>query len=390
MKQKILVILTLLILSLFLTQTTIAQTTISSVKSIEISPTQTIETKTCPVNCICEGDLVTCPVETSCTPPCIKSGNTCTCPAEKGTCTSHIDDNGCTIIECSDGTSTKTCPVTDCKSPCIKSGNTCTCPAEKTWTGTLQKCIVPASPEAWECGKCYNYFLILENGEEITFNDKSFTNLNEFVGKRVKIIGYKNNVVLIMCPIRITATNIELAGEVVTCPVNCICEGDVTTCPAEKQVETCPEGCTCSGDTVTCQTTETRPVEAKIETVSGVETISISKIEDKLSITTKEASAITTEKLIIEKSKLYLKTSAGNKEVKILPEEASSKATEISKISEIELIEESQKPVYSVKGTKQARILFIFPVEMEIGTKVNAETGNIISISKPWWSFLAW
>ena len=91
-----------------------------------------------------------------------------------------------------------------------------------------------------------------------------------------------------------------------------------------------------------------------------------------------------------EQAKLYVQTSVGPKEIKILPEEASAKTTAVTKISTIEIKEESQQPIYSVMGTKQAKLFFVIPVSIQIETKVSAESGNVISVKKPWWSFLAW
>ncbi len=102
-------------------------------------------------------------------------------------------------------------------------------------------------------------------------------------------------------------------------------------------------------------------------------------------------SAKFSKELVIEESKLLMRTSAGRKTINILPEDAVavSATPKIEMVKAIELGEESQKPVYSVVGTKQARIFFIIPVSMEVTTKINAETGNVISVNKPWWSFLA-
>jgi len=117
--------------------------------------------------------------------------------------------------------------------------------------------------------------------------------------------------------------------------------------------------------------------------------INVDKINKKAKIQI-ENKIVTTDKGIeIKESKLYIQTSVGPKEVKILPEEASSNATAVTEISAIELKEESQQPIYSVKGTKQAKLLFIISVSMQIETKVSAESGNVISVKKPWWSFLA-
>ena len=84
-----------------------------------------------------------------------------------------------------------------------------------------------------------------------------------------------------------------------------------------------------------------------------------------------------------------MQTSTGStKEIKVMPEEVSeilgTSSTEITGLKE-----ESEKAVYSVSGTRQAKIIAVFSVDMKIQAKVSAETGEIISIKKPWWSFLA-
>ena len=190
-----------------------------------------------------------------------------------------------------------------------------------------------------------------------------------------------------------------------TCPVGCICEGKTTTCPVVQPPvcdppciksgdncvcsRICPVGCICEGKTTTCPTIETKPTITTVETLTGTETIQVKKIEDKLQIESGKTSANSKETFVIEESKLYITTSSGNKQIKVLPEEASSKA-KVTTVKEIELKEEASVPVYSVKGTKEAKILAIIPISLEIETKVSAESGEIVSISKPWWSFLAW
>jgi len=98
-------------------------------------------------------------------------------------------------------------------------------------------------------------------------------------------------------------------------------------------------------------------------------------------------------KIVVKQSKLFMDTPAGEKPIDILPEYAISKAKGVAETPEIKKVElkvEAEKPVYSVKGIKQARLLFIIPVSMEIETKVDAETRDVISVNKPWWSSLAW
>lgn len=96
--------------------------------------------------------------------------------------------------------------------------------------------------------------------------------------------------------------------------------------------------------------------------------------------------------LAVENSKLVMETSAGKNPINIMPEAAiaASETPDNKSIKKIELKEESQKPIYFIEGVKRARILFVFPVSLDIKTKISAETGKVISIEKPWWSFLAW
>ncbi|MCX6818728.1 MAG: DUF333 domain-containing protein [Candidatus Aenigmarchaeota archaeon] len=97
-----------------------------------------------------------------------------------------------------------------------------------------------------------------------------------------------------------------------------------------------------------------------------------------------------TGKLAVEENGLFMETSDGKKPINIMPEAAVAVSETPTSFTKVELKEESQQPVYSVTGTQPARILFIIPISMEIKTKINAESGDVISVSKPWWSFLAW
>ncbi len=137
---------------------------------------------------------------------------------------------------------------------------------------------------------------------------------------------------------------------------------------------------------------ELQPIDTEVEVTIGAVTstrpILIEQKENKLLIQTEYASASTIKKLVIKERKLYMETSEGNKQIKIMPEVASSKAIEITAVKEIELKEEHAKPVYSVKGIKQSTLFLIVPISMEVETKINAETGVVISVNKPWWSFL--
>jgi len=85
-----------------------------------------------------------------------------------------------------------------------------------------------------------------------------------------------------------------------------------------------------------------------------------------------------------------MNTSAGQQQINIMPEDAVNISGATLSNAKVALKEINQKPVYSVIGARQARLFLIIPVQMEINTEVDAGTGSVISVSKPWWSFLVW
>jgi len=102
-------------------------------------------------------------------------------------------------------------------------------------------------------------------------------------------------------------------------------------------------------------------------------------------------SAEYTGELMFQESKMYMNTSAGKRIVNILPEDAVgiSEMPAMNSVG-IELREDSGRPAYFVKGTNQERLFFILPVTIDVEAKVDAETGKLVSVKRPWWSFLAW
>ncbi len=152
-----------------------------------------------------------------------------------------------------------------------------------------------------------------------------------------------------------------------------------------NHTENCPQGCICDeeGNLITCQF----PIEIKempiliSKTISGV-----------ISITSEGVEGITSQKVRVIDSKLYMENPTGIRQIKLMPSQASSKAINASGIVEVKSImleEKGDIPMYYVKGTKNANLLGFIPVSLEIDTSINAETGDIVSVDGPWWSFLA-
>ncbi|MCK4781398.1 hypothetical protein KAS79_00525 [Candidatus Parcubacteria bacterium] len=98
------------------------------------------------------------------------------------------------------------------------------------------------------------------------------------------------------------------------------------------------------------------------------------------------------QELVIEESKLLMKTSDGKKPINISPADAVavSGTPDQKAIKEIEIKEEAKKPIYLIQGTKKAKLFFLIPVSMKVESKIDAETGKVLAVKKPWWNFLAW
>jgi hypothetical protein len=90
-----------------------------------------------------------------------------------------------------------------------------------------------------------------------------------------------------------------------------------------------------------------------------------------------------------------------NAEVKVMPDTASEKALERLKLKNcveeqgclLELREvrdkEDSKVVYQLKAQKESKVLGLFKKKMPVQAQVDAETGEVIQVKKPWWAFLA-
>lgn len=90
-----------------------------------------------------------------------------------------------------------------------------------------------------------------------------------------------------------------------------------------------------------------------------------------------------------------------NAEVKVMPDTASEKAIERLKLKSctveegcsIELKEvgsgEQTKAAYEIKTQKEAKVFGLFKTKMQVQAQVDAENGEVLKSSKPWWSFLA-
>ena len=154
---------------------------------------------------------------------------------------------------------------------------------------------------------------------------------------------------------------------------------------SKKKAITCPEGCNCEKNSVVCYIGNWSSVH--IPSSRKVEVIIKKESEDSVSLTVQNISVITSKNVMVKNKKLYFNTSRGGREIKVLPAEISYKIKGL-KIQRLELKEENQIPVYFVEGVKEVKLFGLIPISLEIEAKINAETGEIVSIRKPWWCFL--
>ncbi len=188
---------------------------------------------------------------------------------------------------------------------------------------------------------------------------------------------------------------------------NRICEegeADVVEChcPISADENRClrpcmPKAGSCPTDCKKPPSIEKESIETEIITEKDEEPVPISikgSADKTITVKTKESEAVTSEKIVIQESKLYMEVNDKKKsEIKVLPEEASAKAVEAvgkGQVDKIELKQEAEKPVYSVRVIKKAKLFRLIPITMRIETKVDAETGDVLSVKKPWWSFFVW
>lgn len=101
----------------------------------------------------------------------------------------------------------------------------------------------------------------------------------------------------------------------------------------------------------------------------------------------KNISLETKEEIKIKENKLYM----NDKEIKVMPDTASEKAIATLELKKDVIIElkDTGKLIYEITGEKEVKILALFKTEMQVKTQIDAQTGNVDKIEKPWWSFLA-
>lgn len=111
-------------------------------------------------------------------------------------------------------------------------------------------------------------------------------------------------------------------------------------------------------------------------------------------ISEQDANAFTTSQIEFEDGKLYIQKQNKKARVKVLPEQASENAkirSSMHVIKNFELtIDENGKAVYEASGVQIGKFFGIFPVRMDVNSVIDAESGELKKINRPFWHFLVW
>jgi len=100
------------------------------------------------------------------------------------------------------------------------------------------------------------------------------------------------------------------------------------------------------------------------------------------------------------RTRLYTQMSNGrNAEIKVMPDAASETALQRLRLQncdgecQIELREvgsgQNARLAYEMRTQRQSKVFGLFGARMQVQAQVDAETGEVIRVNKPWWAFLA-
>jgi len=164
------------------------------------------------------------------------------------------------------------------------------------------------------------------------------------------------------------------------CPANCVCNKEAINCLEEKNL-------------IQVEVEATKKSTKDVETSHGSFKISknrieISKLNQEMTLLkSKNVEVIISSPIRVIESKLFVGEKNQMISINVLPDEVVSNS-EIDTLLSIELKEDNGRPTYFVFGKSSRKLVSIIPVMLKIKTKIDPETGNIIFIEKPWWSFL--
>ena len=145
--------------------------------------------------------------------------------------------------------------------------------------------------------------------------------------------------------------------------------------------KSCPENCTCSGSTMKCELENGAREMTITAGNSGNEIIQVKGVNSSTTVNLYKS----------DEGRMYI-LNKGNKTKKInlLPNQVHERIAErLSRELENETIELDENGTYNYQAKNIVKLFALFTVKMKVKAKIDAESGNVTKIAKPWWSFLA-
>ncbi|MBR9706583.1 hypothetical protein GOV14_06105 [Candidatus Pacearchaeota archaeon] len=142
----------------------------------------------------------------------------------------------------------------------------------------------------------------------------------------------------------------------------------------------CPENCKCTGSVIKC------------ETANGREMTIIAGRSGNVIFQVKGVNATTRVEIIRNGSEFIGNFSGRMKRIKIMPDQVKNKTLKRLKMKnctecDVELLEDGS---YEMKTKRKYRVFGIFPAKKTIVTRIDSESGEIISEKRPWWRIISW
>jgi len=172
---------------------------------------------------------------------------------------------------------------------------------------------------------------------------------------------------------------------------------NITFTPWQKRNESeCPAGCNCRGAVVSCPTENGRVMTITAGRSGNVIILTFER--------TNVSTELEIEQEVDENNISVLRARLRNGKLiklKRMPDVARQKALKRLKLKtcseenscSFKLKQEGEGDdailAYEVKAKRNARFLGLFKMKMNVESQVDAETGEIIKVKKPWWAFLA-
>ena len=173
---------------------------------------------------------------------------------------------------------------------------------------------------------------------------------------------------------------------------------NMTFVPWQKRNQSeCLEGCKCVGAVMSCPTETGKTMTIQAGRSGGIITINVDKTEVNTTLELEQETNKTTNK-----TKLKAKLSNGRKaEIKVMPDTASERAIERLRLKVCSeennctiILKEVGKGnesalAYELQAERHYKLLALFRIKALNKVEIDAETGEIIAVNKPWWAFLA-